>query len=99
MLASSIDLTIVKPRTATIQIHRANTGRVNQTASDYYTINLYYPFIDHLIEQLETRFSNEHHQIIAANYLIPQNLHKLSDDKIAMILSYYDYRRKEQFFH
>ena len=54
VLASSIDLTIVKPRTATIQIHRANAGRVNQTASDYYRMNLYYPFIDHVIEQLET---------------------------------------------
>ena len=90
VLASSIDLTIVKPRTATIQMHRTNAGRVNQTTSDYYRMNLYYPFIDHVMEQLEPRFSNEYHQIIAANYLIPpQNLRKLSDDKIAMILSYY----------
>ena len=37
---------------------------------------------------METRFSNEHHEIIAADYLIPQNLHMLSNDKIAMILSY-----------
>ena len=36
----------------------------NQTASDYYRINLYYPFIDHFIEELETRLSNEHHEII-----------------------------------
>ena len=63
MLASSIDLTIVKPRTATIRIH-ANAGRVNETALGYYRINLYYPFINHVIEQLETRFSNEHHKII-----------------------------------
>ena len=89
VLALSIDLTIVKPKTATIQIHRANAGQVNQTASDYYRINVYYPFIDHVIEQLETRFCNEHQEIIAADCLIPQNLHKLSDDKIAMILSYY----------
>ena len=89
VIALSIDLTIVKPRTATIQIHRANAGRVKQTASDCYRINVYYPFIDHVIEQLETRFCNEHQEIIAADCLIPQNLHKLSDDKIAMILSYY----------
>ena len=62
---------------------------MNRTASDYYRINLYYPFIDHVIELLETKFSNEPHEIIAANYLITQNLHKLSGDKIAMILSYY----------
>ena len=34
VFASSIDLIIVKPRTANIQIHRANAGQVNQTASD-----------------------------------------------------------------
>ena len=88
VLASSIDLTIVKPRTAIIQIHRANVGRVNQTAFDNYRLNLYYPFINHVIEEFETRFSNEHHEIIAADYLTPQNLHKLVN-KIAMILSYY----------
>lgn len=52
-------------------------------------INVYYPFIDHVIEQLETKFNDEHQEIIAAEYLLPQNLHKLCDDKIAMILSYY----------
>jgi len=38
---------------------------------------------------METRFSNEHYEIIAADYLIPNFLHKLSDGKIAMILPYY----------
>ena len=68
MLALSIDLTIVKLRTATIQIHRANAGQVNQPASD--RINVYYPFIDHVIEQLNTRFCSEHQEIIAADCLI-----------------------------
>ena len=35
-LALSIGLTIVKPRTATIQRHRANAGQVSQSPSDYY---------------------------------------------------------------
>ena len=70
MLALSINLTIVKPRTATIQRHRANVGQVSQTPSDYYRINVYYPFIDYVVEQ-ETRFSDEHKEIIAAESLIP----------------------------
>lgn len=44
MLALSVNLTIMKPRTATIQQHRANSGPVSQTPSDYYRINVYYPF-------------------------------------------------------
>lgn len=46
-------------------------------------------FIDHVVEQLETRFSDEHKEIIAAESLIPLNLSKLSNSKIDMITSYY----------
>ena len=88
-LANSINITVQKPRTASIQQHRANAGEVSQTPSDYYRINVYYPFIDHVVEQLETRFSDEHNDIIAAESLIPQSLSKLSGDKIDMIKSYY----------
>lgn len=89
LLASSINLTIVKPRTATIQRHRANAGQVNQIPSAYYRINVYYPFIDHVIQQLETHFSDEHKEIIAAESLIPAYLSKLNSSNIDMIVSYY----------
>ena len=50
---------------------------------------MYYPFIDHVNEQFEARFSNELYEIMAAGYLILQIVHKLCYHKIAMILSYY----------
>ena len=42
-----------------------------------------------MVEQLETRFSDEHREIIAAESLIPQKLSNLSESKIDMIISYY----------
>jgi hypothetical protein len=62
-LADSINMTIQKPCTASIQQHRANAGEVSQTPSDYCRINVYYPFIDHVVEQLETRFSDDHNDM------------------------------------
>ena len=70
-LASTIGITMQKSRTVQIQSHRANAGAVNQSSCDYYRINVYYPFIDHVIQELDTRFSNEHEGLIAAQYLIP----------------------------
>lgn len=48
-VASAAGITIFKPRTATVQQHRANAGSSSQSSSDYYRINVYYPFIDHVI--------------------------------------------------
>ena len=86
MLALSINLTIVKPRIATTQRHRANAEQVSQTPSDYYRINVYYLFIDHVVEQLDTQFSEEHMEIIAAESLIPLNIANLSENKILLVM-------------
>ena len=42
-----------------------------------------------MVEQLETRFSDEHKEIIAAESLIPLYLSKLSNNKTDIITSYY----------
>ena len=47
ILASNIGIN-VKPRIARIQCHRANAGDVDQSCSEYYRINVYYNFIDHV---------------------------------------------------
>lgn len=31
----------------------------------------YYPFIDHVIKELEIRFSNDHEGLVAVQYLVP----------------------------
>ena len=59
-LASTIGATIDKPRTARLQCHRANAGDPEQSCVDYFLINVYYPFIDHVVKELETRFTSDH---------------------------------------
>lgn len=48
-LANDMDITIVKPRTAVTQRHRANAG-LEKTPKDYFRVNIFYPFIDHVVK-------------------------------------------------
>ena len=53
-IADSINVTLLKPRTKTVQRHQANAAH-NDQPSDYYRINVLYPFIDHVVDELKTR--------------------------------------------
>ena len=59
ILAKQIDVEIVKPRTTASQRHRGNAAAgdvriiLKQSPKDYYRINVYYTFIDHVVSQLE----------------------------------------------
>lgn len=88
-LARSVDVTMTKPRTTRVQRHRANAGPEDQPPSDYYKINVYFPFIDHVISELETRFSDEHEGLLAAQNLIPVNLPQLTNSHVDAIETYY----------
>ena len=78
-----------------LQRHRANAGGVDQNCSDYYQINVYYAFIDHVVKELETRFDG----LVSAQYLIPLYLPQLSQEKIDSLEGYYEkyltYEEKE----
>ena len=74
-----LGIEITKPRTAVNQRHLANSGNANQTSKDYSRINVYYPFIDLVVEEIETRFSVEHRGLIAAQSLVPVYLDRLTD--------------------
>ena len=56
--AVAVENTITKPRTANVQRHRANAGcNSDQTISDYYKVNVLFPFVDHVVQQIDSRFS------------------------------------------
>ena len=78
-IGTALEIDITKPRTAVNQRHRANSGNANQTSEDYYRINIYYPFIDLVVEEIETRVSVEHRGLIAAQSLVPVYLDRLTD--------------------
>ena len=64
-------------------------GSVNQSSSTYYRLNVFYPFIDHVVTELETRFSNDHEGLVAVQHLTPIPLGELSEDKLKSIQGYY----------
>ena len=76
-LGSTIGLTIEKPRTARA---RGNAGSVDQSSSTYYRLNVFYPFIDHVITELETRFHE------GLRHLVPVSLVELNENQLK---SYY----------
>lgn len=58
------------PRIAKTQQHRSNIPALNP--KEYYKLNLFFPFMDFIISELETRFSTaEHSNNIALHGLIP----------------------------
>ena len=50
---------------------------------------MYYPFIDHVVSELETRFTNEHEGLIAAQHLVPAYLETLTEKYVDKISTYH----------
>ena len=76
-----------KPRTARRQQHRGNVPA--DSVSEYWKRALFYPFLDHLVVELEDRLvsSNERFK---AQYLIPNLLPELSRDHEDSIFQEYE---------
>ena len=87
-VADSINVTLIKPRTTTVQRYRANAAH-NDQPSEYYRINVFYPLIDHVVGELETRFSIQHKGLITVQNLFPLYLPKLTDRHIEKIKNYF----------
>jgi hypothetical protein len=81
---------MVKPRTTASLRHRANAGLPNQSASDYYRVNVFYSFVDHVVQELDTRFNNQHKGITAAQVLVPSYHHQLDSETVATMVSFYN---------
>ena len=56
-MAQRVDVTVEIPRSAKRMLHHANAPAV--CAEDYFKINMCIPFLDHIIDELETRFSGK----------------------------------------
>ena len=76
------------------------TTRVNrpaETPKQYCSISLYYPFLYHLITELESRLLKSENRF-HAQYLLPRPADKITDDHVATIYKAYqaleDFRRE-----
>ena len=68
-IAQKVEAPVKKPRTASRQQHRSNTP-----ASDpetYFKVNVTIPFLDHLLEELDRRFSEIHCSAVHGLSIIP----------------------------
>ena len=80
-LARENSLELRKPRITSKQMHRPNAGGISVSVSEYYKINIFFPFIDHVLEELSTRFSSQFEDMLSVELLVPENLYKL-DSKV-----------------
>ena len=62
------------------QAHRANAP--STSAEEFYKVNHYYPFVDHVVSHLQTRFPNQLKGALLAYYmyLTPKKLSKLTKE-------------------
>ena len=89
-IAEAISVKVRKPRVVSIQRHRVNAGHCrDQSSSDYFKVNHFYPFIDHVVQELEIRFTNAHEGLIAAQSLVPIYLNGLTNEKVKALIDYY----------
>ena len=76
-LADEQGIPVTKPRTTGRQIHRSNTP--SQTVEDYWRLNLFYPFIEQLIIELQDRLCKPMPRL-KAQYLLPSHINNLSTE-------------------
>ena len=89
-IAEAVYITITKPIPVSIQHHRCNAGYdQRQSPKDYFLVNVYYQFIYHIVQELDTRFSDQHSGLISAQALVPCNIDKLTSTCINGIKGYY----------
>ena len=83
-IAAENEITVLKPRTSGRQRHTANAAA--ETIEEHFRINILYPFTDHVISHLNTRFPEEVKPMLFIFYLLPRYLYKLNDDLLETIL-------------
>jgi len=53
-LADSVDVVVIeKPRTERRMAHRSTAGKIGDMAMQYFKVNVFFPFIDHCLVQLD----------------------------------------------
>ena len=61
-IAQAAGTTVNNPRTANILRHRADAGyNCDQIISNYCRVNVFFPFVDHVVQEIDAR-SSQHHQ-------------------------------------
>ena len=81
-LAAKFNVEASKPRNAGRQVHRENVPA--DTPSQYWKRAMYLPFMDHLLQELDTRLLVAQDRYVA-QYIIPSQLTKLTPQRITQL--------------
>ena len=91
-IASEISLNLSSPRAATRSRYRSNAGVDTEDGDDaeaYYRRNVYFPFIDHCIEEFEQRFPSSQNSLFLGYKLLPYNVLQIKDEEIQKLEDFY----------
>ena len=87
-IAEKVGTTPSKPRTARSQQHRSNTP--SDSPSEYYLRVISIPFLDHLMTQINSRFTDENMKLLYVAYGLPANVSKTNwMENFSVFLSMY----------
>ena len=87
LVANMLDVELAKPRLASRSVYRAAAGDTDQSVEDYFRINVFYPAIDSIINDLELRFGERQRRVVELARLIPAFMSENSEDKWSVVES------------
>lgn len=85
-IASLVDIEPSKPRLAPAQQHRPNVA--TEDVSSYWRINLYLPFVDHLMVEMDFRLLKAEPRY-CAQHLLPSKVGQITDPDVEAIFDTY----------
>ena len=93
LLASKVNIQPSLPRLASRQTKRANTPA--STPTEYYKHTITIPLLDHLITELNSRFSEHSERAVKILTLLPPSIFEMEGELIENILSFLSLYRSE----
>ena len=78
MIASKVGVELVKPRTASTSRFRSNAGDDLESAKVYFRRSVYYPFIDHCVNEFSERFPESSLPLFAGYKFHPGKVHQIT---------------------
>ncbi len=81
------NVSLIPPRRCSTQMHRNNVPA--DTAKEYFKLALFYPFVDSILQEINSRFNEITNHAVQGLRLLPANLHLLDQGTKNEIFSYY----------
>ena len=82
-LADSVYVVVEKPRTERRMVHRSTAGEIDDTAMQYFKVNVFFPFCDHCLMQFRPTWSSWQTDMFLAAKLMPMTIAIMTPAEIA----------------